>query len=283
MAAHPPLSAHTLVRDGVRLHVTTAGEDTGTPVLLLHGWPDSAVVWRHQIGALAAAGHRVLAPDLRGFGRSDRPVDVAAYRLSESVADVLAILDAHHVDDTSIVAHDWGATLGWVLAAHLPERVRSLTVLSVGHPRANRAAGLAQMEKSFYMLLFLFEGVAERWLSDDDWARLRNWVGAHGEVDRWIGDLSRPGALTASLNWYRANLPAESWLRDPQLPAVRVPTMGIMGASDMALLPAQMEGSSAWVHGEWRYEPLPHAGHWAQIDAADAVSTLLVDWLSRFA
>jgi pimeloyl-ACP methyl ester carboxylesterase len=120
--------------DGVSLYVEDHGE--GDPVLLLHGWPDSGRLWRHQVPFLVRHGYRVITPDLRGFGRSGRPQDVAGYSLRHSVADVAAVLDHLGLADVHVVGHDWGATVSWYLALLIPDRVRTLTVISVPHPRA---------------------------------------------------------------------------------------------------------------------------------------------------
>ena len=145
--------------DGLELEVTVEG--SGEPVVLLHGWPDSSRLWRHQIEALTAAGRRVIAPDLRGMGGSDRPASVEGYRVKHAVADVLAVLDAVGAPQADVVGHDFGAAVAWATASFVPDRVRRLAVLSVGHPLAFRAAGLDQRALSWYMLLFQFEGVAE--------------------------------------------------------------------------------------------------------------------------
>jgi pimeloyl-ACP methyl ester carboxylesterase len=123
---------HRIQGDGVELDVLDEGE--GPPVLLVHGFPDSSHLWRHQLPALTAAGLRVIAPDMRGFGASDRPADVAAYRLSRTVADLVAILDTLGVDRARVVGHDWGAAVAWLLAAIRPDRVERLVAMSVGHP-----------------------------------------------------------------------------------------------------------------------------------------------------
>src|SRR4051794_9925085 len=148
-----------VTNDGVDLHVHETG--TGTPVILLHGWPDRGDLWRHQVPALAGAGFRVIVPDLRGFGASGKPADVAAYAIAHLVGDVGAVLDALEVRQAHVVGHDWGAAVGWLTAALAGDRVASLTALSVGHPAAFRTAGFEQREKSWYMLLFQFQGVAE--------------------------------------------------------------------------------------------------------------------------
>src|SRR5215213_556776 len=120
--------------DGVEISVLDEGE--GRPVLLLHGFPDSSKLWRLQVPVLVDAGFRVLAPDLRGFGESERPSEVADYRVGRSVADMVALLDASGVDRVSVVAHDWGAGVGWALAAFVPDRVERLVAMAVGHPNA---------------------------------------------------------------------------------------------------------------------------------------------------
>jgi pimeloyl-ACP methyl ester carboxylesterase len=116
--------------DGVTLAVLDEGG--GWPVLLLHGFPDSSHVWRHQVPALVEAGMRVIAPDLRGFGESDKPEAVAEYAITRSIADVVAVLDALGIERTHVVGHDWGAGLAWVLAALVPARVERLVAMSAG-------------------------------------------------------------------------------------------------------------------------------------------------------
>jgi pimeloyl-ACP methyl ester carboxylesterase len=262
----------------VALEVDDRG--SGAPVVLLHGWPDSGRLWRHQVEGLGQAGFRTVVPDLRGFGASDKPDGAEAYALPNLVGDVLGVLDHLGIERAHVVGHDWGAALAWVTATLAPDRVESLVALSVGHPGAFAAAGLPQREKSWYMLLFQFAGVAEEWLSKDDWRNFREW-GGHPDADACIEDLSRPGALTASLNWYRANLPPESLVADPlELPPVQAPTMGVWSSGDMALTEQSMSGSSAFVaDGRWRYERLDGPGHWMQLEAPDRVNELLLDFL----
>src|SRR3990170_6280658 len=120
--------------DGAGVSLAVQDEGDGQPVLLIHGFPDSHRLWRHQVPALMGAGKRVIAPDLRGFGESDRPEEVADYRIRHSVADMLAVLDALEVERAQVVGHDWGAAVAWTLGAFAPERVERLVVLSVGHP-----------------------------------------------------------------------------------------------------------------------------------------------------
>jgi pimeloyl-ACP methyl ester carboxylesterase len=265
--------------DDVTLNVRDRG--TGEPVVLLHGWPDTADLWRHQIPALVADGYRVIAPDLRGFGESSRPKQVEAYTAPRMVADVIGVLDSLAVERAHLVGHDWGAAIAWLTAALVPQRVATLTALSVGHPAAFRGAGWRQREKSWYMLLFQFPGIAEQWLSADDFRNLRQWS-AHPDIEAVVARLADPDALTASLNLYRAILPPESLIAPPvTLPPVPAPTMGLWSTGDPALTEEQMTGSTAYVAGPWRYERLDGVGHWMPVEAPEAVNALLLDFLGR--
>jgi pimeloyl-ACP methyl ester carboxylesterase len=265
--------------EGVEIHYETAGE--GRPVLLLHGFPDTGNLWRHQVAALSANGFRTITPDLRGFGLSDKPTDVSAYNLLNLAGDVVAVLDDAEVERVHVVGHDWGAALSWLLASFLPDRVDHLAVLSVGHPTTFRGESFEQFEKSWYMLLFQFVGVAEQWLSDDDWRNFRRWS-HHPEADAAIGLLDANGSLTPALNYYRANLSPESYVAPRlELPPVAAPTMGVWSTGDIALTEGQMTRSASHVAGEWRYERLEGPGHWMQLEAPDAVNELLLDFLPR--
>lgn len=279
------VTEHTVVSGGVRLNVAVAGE--GPPVLLLHGFPDSWQLWRHQVDALTAAGHLVLAPDLRGFGASGRPDAVLDYRMPSLLADIRSVLAHFGVERTAVVGHDWGAAIAWSFASRFPEQVDRLAVLSVGHPGAAIAAGIEQRQLSWYMLWFLHEGVAESVLPADGWAAYRQWAwagrpaGSDVDMDRQIAHLSRPGALTAALNLYRANIRPQNYFlpTPPPMPEVAGPVLGVWSEGDLFLSEQQMTLSAAYVDGPWRYERLP-GGHWIPVQAAQALSDLLVDFLS---
>jgi pimeloyl-ACP methyl ester carboxylesterase len=265
---------------GVNLNVEITGPEDGRPVLLLHGFPDSGRLWSKQVKALSDAGYRVIVPDQRGYGQSDKPTDVDAYSIIFLAADVAAILDQVGVEKAAVVGHDWGAAVAWTAASLLPDRVDRLVALSVGHPLAFRATGLEQREKSWYMLLFQFEGIAEEWLSTDDWANLRSW-GRHPDEDAVIAELEASGSLTPGLNWYRANVHPRTLLEPaPALPPIIVPTLGVWSSGDFALTEEQMTGSAAFVEGDWHYHRIDGPGHWMQLEAADEVNRLLLDFLA---
>jgi pimeloyl-ACP methyl ester carboxylesterase len=264
--------------DGVGIEYEVTG--AGRPVMLLHGFPDSGRLWRHQVPALAGAGFQVIVPDLRGYGRSGKPEAIEAYSLPLLAGDVMAVLTDLDIARAHLVGHDWGAALGWALASLAPATVDHLAALSVGSPVTFRRT-LEQCEKSWYMLLFQFPGIAERWLTENNWANFRNWA-HHPDADQVIAELEADGSLTPGLNWYRANVPPESWVGPPlQLPPVQAPTMGVWSTGDPALTEAQMTDSATAMAGPWRYERLDGPGHWMQLEAPDQVNALLLDFLPR--
>jgi pimeloyl-ACP methyl ester carboxylesterase len=275
----------------VRLAISEEGDPSGEPVILLHGFPELSHSWRHQLPALAEAGYHAVAPDLRGYGDSDRPAGVDAYLAPKLVGDVLGLIRALGHESAHIVGHDWGGGLAWGLAGNVPAAVRSLTILNapVGVVSARlRREDAAQRAKSWYMLLFQFPGVAETWLSADDFANLRAFVfdtaapGAFPPEEQavFVEALGRDGALTAALNWYRANMPPAAWLRDPpDPPPVPAPTMIIWGEADAYMDPVLRERSAATVTGPLRVELLPGVSHWVQQEVPDTVNRLLIDFL----
>jgi pimeloyl-ACP methyl ester carboxylesterase len=264
--------------DGVGIEYEVHGE--GRPVVLLHGFPDTGRLWRHQVPALAEAGFRVVVPDLRGYGRSDKPEGVDAYSIPVLAGDVLAILAELGIGRAHVVGHDWGAALAWAMGALAPDSVDHLAVLSVGHP-STFLRTFEQRQKSWYMLLFQYPGLAEGWLSDDNWANFRSWA-YHPDADQVIADLEADGSLTPGLNYYRSNVPPEVWVGPPlEFPPVQAPVMGIWSTGDVALTEVQMTDSAQNVAGPWRYERLDGPGHWMQLEAPGEVTALLLDFLPR--
>ena len=166
----------------------------------MHGFPDSARLWRNQVPVLVSNGFRVITPDLRGFGRFRPPARRSPPTgcAANVVADVTGLLDTFGIQAAHVVGHDWGAAVAWLTAAVAPDRVRSLVVISVPHPLA--PVTLRQHEMAWYQLFFQFAGVAEATIRADDWAWLRMFSRGDGDIGQWIEELARPGALTAALN-----------------------------------------------------------------------------------
>jgi pimeloyl-ACP methyl ester carboxylesterase len=270
--------AQRLTVNGLNMYVADVGQ--GPAVLLLHGFPDNHSVWRLQIAALLDAGYRVIAPDLRGYGRSDAPSAVSAYSIDHLQLDVIGLLDALAIDKAVLVGHDWGAVVAWQVAINAPERVHSLVALSVGHPAAFLDAGLSQRLRSLYMVVFQARGLAERLLTFNDWFFMRQFTRDRVQIAGWLLDFSDRRRVTAALNYYRANLKLalrRHW------PKVAVPVLGIWSSADPALTEAQMRGSARFVAAPFRYERIDGAGHWLQLEAPDRVNALLLGFLGEAA
>lgn len=252
----------------------------GPVVLLLHGFPDSRYLWRHQVPALARAGFRALAPDLLGFGDAPKPADIESFALARVLEQILGMLDGLGVEYAHIVGHDWGAAIAWRLASTRPARVASLTALTVGCPSNSGTRTIEQLEKAWYVFLFQHGGVAEEWLQRDDWSGLRALLRGGGDMERYVADLARPGALTAALNWYRANAsPAAFMAPSRDLPPVRVPVLGISADGDVALTEAHMMNSQEKVVGPWKYVRMRDVSHWLMLDRPDEFNRLLIEFL----
>ncbi len=266
-----------------------AGPEDGRLVLLLHGFPQNSFEWRHQMAALAAAGYRAVAFDQRGYSPGARPEGVEQYRMEHLVADVLAVADelgAHRLD---LVGHDWGGAVAWLVAAHYPQRVRTLTAVSMPHPAAFALALSGgdpdQAAKSSYIEMLRQEGTAEEALLAGDGRGLRRVLAATGHpypdnTDEYIRLLSEPGALTGALNWYRAVSVSEAAARSAGGLKVQVPTMYVWGDADAALGRVAAERSAEFVEGPYRFEVLEGVGHWIPEEVPDDLSKLLLEHLS---
>src|SRR6266699_3538763 len=236
-------------------------EGKGTPVVLLHGFPDTSVMWRHQVKALNGAGFRTIAPDMRGRGRSDRPTAVVDYAMPSIVADVTGIMDALGIERAHVVGHDWGAAVAWFVGMLAPNRVDHLVAISVGAPGAAGLPVLEALQNDWYLMRTLLQGGGEGF-------------------DAYAVTLSEPGALTAALNWYRANVPVERLVGGTglKLPPVSAPTMGVFGTADLYLTEDAMVSSRSKVTGPWRYERLEGACHFIPLEEPDRLNALLLDF-----
>ena len=198
------------------------------------------------------------------------------------VVDVTALLDSLQIERAHVVGHDFGAGLAWLLASLRPERVDHLLAISVGHPATRGRPTLEELQKSWYQLLFQFEGVAEELLVEDSWYLFREFLQRDGDVEDYIADLSRPGALTAALNWYRASLPVSRLLTPARkLPPVQAPAMGIWSTGDRYIPEFRMLRSADHVAGTWRYERVEQSSHWIPLDQPERLNELLLDFLSN--
>jgi pimeloyl-ACP methyl ester carboxylesterase len=281
-------SQHMIQSNGLRFRAMVDGPAGGEMFILLHGFPEGAESWRTQVDALAKAGYLTVAPDLRGYGLSDAPEGVEKYAIDLLVEDVAGIIKAFGKSAAHVAGHDWGALVAWFFVARHPEMTKTLTALSVAHPAALAEASRVdtdQRDRSRYVALFLQEGKAERVLADEDCRRLRAMFALGPNpgavppsiVDHFAHSLSRPGRLTAALNYYRANLGAGggAWAALTQELKITTPTALLWGDQDPALGRRAVEATAAHVEGPYRLEVLAGAGHWLQFERPAEVSKAL--------
>ncbi|MCS7482765.1 alpha/beta fold hydrolase [Umezawaea endophytica] len=266
--------------DAGTFDAVAAGPLDGRKVLLLHGVPQCGIEWRHQLRALAADGYRAVAPNQRGYSPGVRPKRVEDYSVDHAVDDVTAIADQLGWRRFDLVGHDWGGVVGWLAAARNPLRVRTLTSVSAPHPGAFAEALRTDPDQRARGALLDYlrrPEVPEREMLANGAARLRQgWppVIPRQRVEQYVRQLSEPGALTAALNWYRANT------FDGQYAPVTVPTLYLWGSEDDAVGPEAAQSTSDWAHGPYRFEVLNGVGHFVPEEAAERTSALLLEHLA---
>ena len=286
--------------NGIELHVVEEG--AGPLVVLCHGFPELAFSWRHQIPVLARAGYRVVAPDMRGFGESSRPVEVEAYDVVSLCGDMTALLDSLGEESAVFVGHDWGGSLVWSLALLEPARVRAVAGLSVPFVPRAPAAPIPIMRRhlgeDFYIVWFQEPGLADAALARDvrrtlttsrqwtaAWAqevgsvpKLAAWL-SEEELAVYVGAFERTG-FTGGLNWYR-NID-RNWGLTERVADRHVvqPAFFLTGELDpvRSFMPAA--GMEGWVYDLRAEIVVPRAGHWVQQQAPHAVNAALLEFLA---
>jgi pimeloyl-ACP methyl ester carboxylesterase len=284
---------------GVTLDVQTGGPREAEPIVLLHGFPESHRTWR-SVAPELARDHYVVAPDQRGFAGSDRPDGVEAYRTERIVEDLVALADSLSLKQFTLVGHDWGGAVAWLAALRHPNRVSRLIAINAPHPlifQKSLVENAEQREASQYITAFrnpaIEAGIAAMGLDtffDKTFGRHADLAKIPAEerqvyIDQW----SRPGALTAMLNWYRAsdmvvpqpgeNAALPAWTHLP-FPHVTMPTLVIWGLGDQALLPVQLDGLDALVD-DLRVAATPDAGHFIPWEYPEFVVSAIRDFVAE--
>ena len=259
--------------------IRCAGPLDGRPVLLLHGFPESADQWEHQLAVLGHAGFRAVAPDQRGYSPGVRPGEVTDYRIEDLVDDVLALADALGWSRFDLVGHDWGATVGWHVAAEHPDRLRTFTAVSMPHPAALAEALASDEEQalmSSHVEIYRTRQAETRLLADNALAlrRMFDRKPPPSRIEDYLTRLAEPGALTAALNWYRAM----KYNRPPD--AVDVPTMYVWSTEDVAHGSTAALATERWVRGPYRFEMIEDVSHWVPEEAPEELAGLLLEHLA---
>ncbi len=281
--------------NGLRFHVLEAGSGDRL-ALFLHGFPELAFSWRAQLPLLAQLGYRAWAPDLRGYGGTDRPQGLPAYALEKLMDDVAGLIDASGAKETVLLAHDWGGVIAWYFALRRIRPLSRLVVMNLPHPAVFQRvvrSGWRQRLRSWYVLFFQIPWLPERLMaSRNAFAITEAFRGMAVDKSRFPEEVLdvyrqaalRPGALTAMINYYRALVRGGGQRRQHSLgyPRIDTPVLMVWGEQDTALGKELTYGTEAYVPNlTLRY--LPNASHWVQQDAPEEVNAIVKEWLEKSA
>jgi epoxide hydrolase 4 len=285
-----PPNTRKVTANGLTFTVDEAGAGDDI-ALCLHGFPESRFSWRHQLPLLASAGWHAVAPDLRGYGDSDRPLRREAYAIDHLVADAAALFDAFSARRRLLIAHDWGALIAWMFAIRKTQHLDGLVIMNVPHPDIFRQVlrhSWAQRKRSWYVAFFQLPWFPELALTASGARAIRNsLLGMAVDksafppavLDHYCSNALKPGAMTAMLNYYRANF--HEFGRTPEAsPKIDVPTLMIWGEKDTALGIELTEGYEPYVR-DFTLKRLPRVSHWVQQEAPRAVNAHMFDWLNN--
>lgn len=260
-------------------------ERDGPLVLFLHGFPDFWYSWRFQMPALARAGYRTWAPDLRGYNLSEKPQGIHAYHPDVLMLDIEELLNIAGVERTVLVAHDWGGILAWWFAMDYPERVSKLVVLNAPHPEQYAKIALLprQWLRSWYVAFFqiprlpefLFARQARRIAEGIRQTAVHPEVYSDSDIDAYARAIAQPGAMRAAVNYYRALVRWGLWRRSK---SVETPTLMIWGEKDLAIEKELARGTGQYVP-DFRIHFVPDSGHWVHHEAHDRVNQWLLEFI----
>jgi len=278
---------------GLRFEVTMAGGPSDKLALLLHGFPECAHSWRYQIPLLAQLGYRVWAPNLRGYGKSDRPSDVSDYRLDKLEQDVADLIEASGSKSVLLVGHDWGAVIAWTFAMYHANSqaaaLERLVIMNVPHPLRMQQGlrTLKQLRKSWYMIFFQIPGLPEKLLSMNNYeavgrafrdSAVNKELFTDDVLEAYKKNAAEPGGLTAMLSYYRA-LPRSIPLAQKRgVPVIDTKTLMIWGEQDIALGKELTYGTDKLVR-DLTVRYIADASHWVQQDAPVKVNAMLSAFL----
>lgn len=287
-----PAVAHEFVQaNGLRFHVATCG-DGERLALCLHGFPECWYSWRYQLPLLARLGYRAWAPDLRGYGQTDRPRQREDYAIERLLDDVAGLIAASGARSTVLVAHDWGAVIAWYFAMRQPHALERLVIMNVPHPAVMERVIRTprQLLRSWYVLFFQLPKLPELLLGAGHCRAIgdafRNMAVDKRRFPDEVWQVYRdnaapPGALTAMINYYRALVRGGGGFRQRRLgyPMIDLPTLMIWGENDAALGKETTYGTDAHVR-DLTVRYLPNVSHWVQQEAPEIVNAMLAAWLT---
>lgn len=273
----------------VKLHYATAGEGDRL-VILLHGFPEFWYSWRHQLVDLSE-NYKVVVPDMRGYNLSDKPGKVSDYDMDKLVDDITGLIRYFGYKNAAVIGHDWGASVAWALAIKHPEYLWKLGALQVPPiPIWKKNQTLKQLFATWYMFFFQIPFVPEFLFRLNDYAALEKalkkstaeeGVFTDADIAEYKKAWSEPFALTAMLNYYRANLVKRLFAKTEDIPKIKVPTVFIYGEQDKAILPETVRGVGEMIDAPYEEFHIPTSGHWVQQEASEAVTDILREFLAE--
>jgi pimeloyl-ACP methyl ester carboxylesterase len=271
--------------NGIHYHVSDQGQ-SDRAVILLHGMPDTSSMWRYQVEALLKAGFRVIAPDLLGYGETDKPQEVERYRGDLILADVIEMVEGLDAKQLDVVGHDWGSALSWELVSHRPDLFRRHVTLEVGHLGLFYAdVDIPKVKENWYMYINSQPTAPELYVLNNCEFFCDIIIPTHPELDEVRSRLKTVEAMRGCLNWDRANPVSEGFRAiktgEYSYPKCTVPTMGIWTPGDTYLFEEYMLRTPEYMDAEWRYERIETGAHWIMLDEPEKVNRLILDWLDR--
>lgn len=279
-----PVGFQQIEVNGLSFSVKVQGKPTDTPVILLHGFPESAVMWAQYMDDLVAQGFYVIAPNQRGYSAGARPKAIEDYKIDKLTADVMGIADKLGLNTFHLVGHDWGAAVGWKVAESYPNRITSYAALSVPHIEAFGRAYREdpdQYESSAYIRFFQKKIMPEFALAKSNYERLRAiWTNhEQSEIESYLELFQQKNTLTGAINWYRANFSV--FENGSNVGKVKVPTLLIWGSNDTALKRSGIDMTKQYVDGQYRFVEVD-AGHWLIQESYDEVTQEITNHLQLY-
>jgi len=278
--------------NGIKMHYVTIGE--GPLIVFLHGFPEFWKSWKHQISFFSKK-FKVVALDMRGYGETERPIQVGEYRIEKLARDVTELIDSLGQKKATVVGHDWGGAVAWATAMMNPSFVEKLIVMNAPHPaivQRNAFRNYAQMQKSWYMFFFLLEKAPEKVLSSNNFEILKHMFEISikrkdrfslSDIEEYVSSWSKEGGITGGLNYYRANLNEEFWGNLGEsipFPKIKIPTLQIWAEDDMFLGKELTEGTKEFVvDALFSLNVIPNCGHWVQQEAPEEVNQIMEEFL----
>jgi len=278
--------------NGIKMHYVTIGE--GPLIVFLHGFPEFWKSWKHQISFFSKK-FKVVALDMRGYGETERPIQVGEYRIEKLARDVTELIDSLGQKKATVVGHDWGGAVAWATAMMNPSFVEKLIVMNAPHPaivQRNAFRNYAQMQKSWYMFFFLLEKAPEKVLSSNNFEILKHMFEISikrkdrfslSDIEEYVSSWSKEGGITGGLNYYRANLNEEFWDNLGEsipFPKIKIPTLQIWAEDDMFLGKELTEGTKEFVvDAPFSLNVIPNCGHWVQQEAPEEVNQIMEEFL----